>query len=75
MEDNNIHWQVATFLRLLRMFALILSIFFTAFYVAALTFHYEVIPQTLLIPLSESRARVPFPPFWKHYLWNLSLNY
>ncbi|WP_342431801.1 spore germination protein [Neobacillus sp. FSL H8-0543] len=62
MEDNNIHWQVATFLRLLRMFALILSIFFTAFYVAALTFHYEVIPQTLLIPLSESRARVPFPP-------------
>jgi hypothetical protein len=62
MEDINVNWQVATFLRLLRMVALFLSIFFTAFYVAALTFHYEVIPQTLLIPLSESRARVPFPP-------------
>lgn len=62
MEDINVNWQVATFLRLLRMFALFLSIFFTAFYVAALTFHYEVIPQTLVIPLSESRARVPFPP-------------
>jgi hypothetical protein len=62
MEDNNINWQVASFLRLLRVFALFLSIFFTAFYVASLTFHYEVVPQTLLIPLSESRAKVPFPP-------------
>jgi hypothetical protein len=62
MEDNNVNWQVASFLRLLRMVALVLSIFFTAFYVAALTFHYEVVPQTLLIPLSESRAKVPFPP-------------
>ncbi|MDF2858526.1 MAG: sopre germination protein [Neobacillus sp.] len=62
MEDYNINWQVASFLRMLRMIALFLSIFFTAFYVAALTYHYEVIPQTLLIPLSESRAKVPFPP-------------
>jgi hypothetical protein len=62
MEDKNVNWQVATFLRLLRTFALFLSVFFTAIYVASLTFHYEVIPQTLLIPLSESRARVPFPP-------------
>jgi hypothetical protein len=68
MEDINVNWQVATFLRLLRMFALFLSVFFTAFYVAALTFHYEVIPQTLLIPLSESRARVPFPPIMEAFL-------
>jgi hypothetical protein len=68
MEDININWQVATFLRLLRMFSLFLSVFFTAFYVAALTFHYEVIPQTFLIPLSESRARVPFPPIMEALL-------
>jgi hypothetical protein len=42
--------------------ALFLSVFFTAIYVAGLTFHYEVIPQPLLIPLSESRSKVPFPP-------------
>ena len=41
---------------------MVVSIFFTAIYVAALTFHYEIIPQTLLIPLGESRSRVPFPP-------------
>jgi hypothetical protein len=62
MEDSNVNWQIATFWRLLRFTALFLSVFFTALYVASLTFHYEVIPQTLLFTLSESRAKVPFPP-------------
>nr|WP_260631672.1 spore germination protein [Neobacillus niacini] len=62
MEDSNVNWQIATFLRLLRFTALFLSVFFTSIYVAALTFHYEIIPQTLLFTLSESRAKVPFPP-------------
>ncbi|WP_084591205.1 spore germination protein [Ureibacillus sinduriensis] len=61
-EDKNLRWQVATFVRLLRFIAIFISIFFTPLYVAALTFHYEVIPQPLLVPLSESRAIVPFPP-------------
>ncbi|MCA0149609.1 spore germination protein [Rossellomorea vietnamensis] len=62
MEDQNVKWQVASFLRILRFIAMVLSVFFTAIYVASLTFHYEIIPQPLLIPLSESRSRVPFPP-------------
>ncbi|MEL3971736.1 spore germination protein [Rossellomorea oryzaecorticis] len=62
MEDQNVKWQVASFFRLLRMIAMLLSVFFTAIYVASLTYHYEIIPQPLLIPLSESRSRVPFPP-------------
>ncbi|UZM97716.1 spore germination protein [Lysinibacillus sp. MHQ-1] len=35
---------------------------------AALTFHYEVIPQAFLVPLSESRALVPFPPIFEALL-------
>jgi hypothetical protein len=62
MEDQNVKWQIASFFRLLRMIAMLLSVFFTAIYVASLTYHYEVVPQPLLIPLSESRSRVPFPP-------------
>lgn len=76
MEDSNVNWQIGTFYRLLRLIALFFSVFLTAIYVACITFHYEVIPQTLLITLSESRARVPFPPiiealllefFWNYY--------
>jgi hypothetical protein len=62
MEDSNVNWQIGTFYRLLRLIALFFSVFLTAIYVACITFHYEVIPQTLLITLSESRAKVPFPP-------------
>lgn len=61
-EDQNLRWPIATFVRLLRFVAVFLSIFLTPIYVASLTFHYEVIPQPLLVPLSESRAKVPFPP-------------
>ena len=70
-EDQNLRWQMATFLRLLRFGAVVLSVFLTPLYVAALTFHYEVIPQTLIVPLSESRALVPFPPLLEALLIEL----
>ncbi|MCG7337013.1 spore germination protein [Sporosarcina sp. ACRSM] len=67
-EDQNLRWQIATFVRLLRFSAVVLSVFLTPMYVAALTYHYEVIPQTLVVPLSESRALVPFPPLFEALL-------
>jgi Bacillus/Clostridium GerA spore germination protein len=67
-EDSNVNWQVGTFYRLLRLIALFFSVFLTATYVACITFHYEVIPQTLLLTLSESRAKVPFPPIMEALL-------
>jgi len=67
-EDQNLRWQIATFIRLLRFSAVVLSVFLSPLYVAALTFHYEVIPQSLLVPLSESRALVPFPPLMEALL-------
>ena len=70
-EDQNLRWQIATFTRLLRFSAVVLSVFLSPLYVAALTFHYEVIPQSLLVPLSESRALVPFPPLFEALLLEL----
>ena len=67
-EDQNLRWQIATFARLLRFTAILLSVFLTPIYVGTLTFHYEVIPQAFLVPLSESRALVPFPPIFEALL-------
>lgn len=61
-EDHYVHWNIGDFMRLLRMVAAMLSIYLTPAYVAALTFHYEIIPPALLIPLAQSRSKVPFPP-------------
>ncbi|WP_328515372.1 spore germination protein [Halobacillus yeomjeoni] len=61
-EDLYMRWNMGTFMRLLRILAMMLSIILTPMYVAALTYHYEVIPGSLLVSLGQSRATVPFPP-------------
>ncbi|WP_241494651.1 spore germination protein [Bacillus coahuilensis] len=61
-EDVYLRWNLGSFLRFIRMVAIFLSILLTPAYVAVLTYHYEVIPSSLLISLGSSRANVPFPP-------------
>jgi spore germination protein len=62
MDDFGQRWIVSTFIRVLRYVALLITLLFTALYVAIITFHYEMIPQALLPTLLESRSKVPFPP-------------
>ncbi|MBM7362079.1 spore germination protein [Priestia taiwanensis] len=61
-DDAYYRWQMATFYKLLRLFGVFISITLTASYVAALTYHYEIIPSALLMTIGKSRANVPFPP-------------
>lgn len=61
-EDFYLPAIVASFFKLIRIFGMLFSIFATSFYVAILTFHFEVVPKDLLGPIVYSRANVPFPP-------------
>ncbi|WP_407272800.1 spore germination protein [Radiobacillus sp. PE A8.2] len=61
-DDKNNRWIISTSMKLMRYFAFIITLTFTALYVSATTYSYEVIPQTILMSLAESRHRVPFPP-------------
>lgn len=61
-EDLYMRWNIGTILRALRFISFILSTIMTPLYVAAVTFHYEIIPIPLLINLGQSRAGVPFTP-------------
>lgn len=61
-EDYYLPWVVASFFRIIRIFGMLFSIFVTSFYVAILTFHFEVVSKDLLGPIIYSRANVPFPP-------------
>ncbi len=61
-DDINQRWMLGSASRILRFIALAITLFFTAFYVSVTTFHYEMIPDNLLITLTESRYKVPFPP-------------
>jgi Bacillus/Clostridium GerA spore germination protein len=61
-EDYFLNWILASFIRFIRLFAVIFSIMITPIYVAVVTYHYELIPKDLLSTLIISRRVVPFPP-------------
>ncbi|MFD0871301.1 Bacillus/Clostridium GerA spore germination protein [Chlamydia abortus] len=61
-DDYYQRWVIGTATRLLRYVSFLITITFTALYVSVTTFHYEMIPENLLLSLTESRSKVPFPP-------------
>ncbi len=67
-DDFYFRWGLATFVRMMRMLAMVLSLLLAPAYVASLTFHYELIPADLLLSLAQSRSRVPFPPLFEALL-------
>jgi hypothetical protein len=62
MDDYSNLWTHGSFLRFFRFVALIITIMLPALYIAVTTFHYYAVPLNLLVPLAESRAKVPFSP-------------
>ncbi|MFD9625928.1 spore germination protein [Peribacillus muralis] len=61
-EDYFQIWNLGTSFRLIRLFAVLFSIFSSPLYVAVITYHYQVIPTNLLPILISSRGVIPFPP-------------
>lgn len=72
-EDYFNRWLSTSLMRLLRLFGVIVSITFSAIYVAVLTYHYEIIPANMLKTIALSRAKVPFPPLYEALLLELIL--
>ncbi|MCL6573691.1 MAG: spore germination protein, partial [Bacillus sp. (in: Bacteria)] len=58
-DDYNQRWIIGTAVRILRYIALFITLILTAFYVSICTYHYEMIPQSLLQSIMQSRSRVP----------------
>ena len=62
-DDYYDHAFFASFMRILRLLALAVSIMLPAMYVALVSFHHTVIPFKLIIALASSRQGIPFSPF------------
>lgn len=62
-DDYNTNWIFGTFLGLMREIAMIIALFLPGIYIAVTSFHYYMVPLRLLVPLAESREKVPFPPY------------
>lgn len=72
-EDYLFNWYVGSFVRVLRLFAVAFSILITPIYVAALTYHYELIPKDLLATLITSRREIPLPPILEALFLELTI--
>lgn len=72
-DDYYHRWAIGTATRVLRFIALVITMAFTAFYVSITTFHYEMVPEALLLTLVESRSRVPFPPLIEALLMEVTI--
>lgn len=72
-EDYFLNWILASFFRLIRVFAVTFSILITPIYVAALNYHYVLIPKDLLVTLVSSRRLIPFPPILEALFLELTI--
>ncbi|MFJ7684115.1 spore germination protein [Peribacillus butanolivorans] len=64
-EDYYQRADIATLIRLLRFFTIIIALLGPSLYIAITTFHQEMLPTRLLISLSAQREGVPFPAFFE----------
>lgn len=62
LDDYSTQWIHGSFLRLLRIASLFTALILPAIYIAVTSYHYYMVPLNMLIPLAESRSKVPFPP-------------
>ncbi|MGN8646827.1 spore germination protein [Gracilibacillus sp. HCP3S3_G5_1] len=60
-EDYYSSVYYATLIRLIRLLALFLTVYTPAVFVAASTFHHEMVPSLLLTTMAAAEERVPFP--------------
>ncbi|MFC8688549.1 spore germination protein [Brevibacillus porteri] len=72
-DDYSKRWIISSFIRLLRFVSFFISVLLPALYIAALTFHYEIIPLDLILSIGESRERVPIPPFLEAIIMEITL--
>ncbi|QJC54354.1 spore germination protein [Paenibacillus albicereus] len=71
-EDYYQRWDIASFLRVLRFSAFLISLHLPALYIAITTFHQEMMPTNLLISLSAQREGAPFPALMEALLMELT---
>jgi spore germination protein len=72
-DDYYQKWIHVSLTRILRFFAIIISLIMPALYVAVTAFHTSIIPTELAYSIAASREGVPFPSFLEAIIMEISL--
>ena len=70
-EDFNLNYIYASFLRILRFFALLSALLVPGLYIAITMYHYELIPSELLYAIVSARTAIPFPIIFEIFIMEI----
>jgi len=73
IDDYSSRTLVASFTRILRLVAIMITLFLPGIYIAIVSFNYEIVPLKLLVSIGESRVKVPFDPLVEAFLMEITL--
>ncbi|MFD1706469.1 spore germination protein [Siminovitchia sediminis] len=71
-EDTFLRWAYGNFSRITRLLCLIIAMLMPSVFLAVTTFHPEMIPTDLMLAISGSRERIPFPTLWEILLMEIT---
>ncbi|WP_150268572.1 spore germination protein [Paenibacillus tepidiphilus] len=74
-EDYSQRFDIAILMRVVRYLSFIVLILGPSVYIALTTYHYEMLPTTLLINLLAQRENVPFPAFVEAMLMEIAFEF
>ncbi|MEG9298955.1 spore germination protein [Mangrovibacillus sp. Mu-81] len=72
-EDYNNRSFISSFFRIVRLFSFIIALCLPAFYIAVISFNYEIIPVEIIFSIKSSLEYVPFPPLIEAMIMQLTL--
>ncbi len=72
-DDYNNRFIIGSFYRLIRFISFFIAIFIPSFYIAVVTFHFEVIPGELVIPVKNAVEGIPYPPIVEALIMELTI--
>ncbi|RUL54002.1 MULTISPECIES: spore germination protein [Lysinibacillus] len=72
-DDFNGRAITGSFYRMLRIFSFILAIFLPAFYIAVISFHFEILPLELSNQIKTDINNIPYRPILEAFILELTL--
>ncbi|WP_256941312.1 spore germination protein [Bacillus sp. EAC] len=72
-DDYNSRAYIGTFIRVLRLCSFILAVTLPALYIAIIGFHFEVLPEELVLTVKGAVENVPYPPLIEALIMELTI--
>lgn len=72
-DDYSSRWLLGSFFRLIRLFSFFIAIMLPSLYIAIVGFHFEMLPDELVLPIKKSIQGIPYPPILEALIMELTL--